>query len=176
MKDKKSPFLKKQEINFNSEIKGISTVNEISELLRLAKENNLEEFKLEMSSLSVYFKFSRPSKITQEDKTGLRTKIDEGEEVSPPINEKELESKRKVTFVKSPLVGTFYRKPAPDSKPFVEIGDKVEPGQTVCIIETMKIMNEITSPVSGEISKILVEDGKIVEVDQPLFEIETYED
>lgn len=71
--------------------------------------------------------------------------------------------------IKSPIVGTFYRSPSPDEDPFVKVGDQVEKGQTVCIIEAMKIMNEIESEFSGEIKKILVEDAEPVEYDQPLF-------
>lgn len=71
--------------------------------------------------------------------------------------------------VKSPIVGTFYRAPSPDDDSFVHVGDEVEKGQTLCIVEAMKIMNEIESEYSGEVKKILVEDGEPVEYDQPLF-------
>lgn len=71
--------------------------------------------------------------------------------------------------VKSPIVGTFYESPSPDSDPFFKTGDSVEKGQTLCIIEAMKIMNEIEAEFSGTVQKILVEDGQPVEFDQPLF-------
>ncbi|SHE38578.1 acetyl-CoA carboxylase biotin carboxyl carrier protein [Fodinibius roseus] len=71
--------------------------------------------------------------------------------------------------VKSPIVGTFYRSPSPEDDPFVKVGDQVEEGQTICIVEAMKIMNEIESDYSGEIKKILVDDAEPVEYDQPLF-------
>lgn len=71
--------------------------------------------------------------------------------------------------VTSPIVGTFYRSPSPDSDPFVKVGDNVEKGDTLCIVEAMKIMNEIESEYSGEVKKILVEDSEPVEYDQPLF-------
>ncbi|GIV55793.1 MAG: acetyl-CoA carboxylase biotin carboxyl carrier protein subunit [Candidatus Kapaibacterium sp.] len=71
----------------------------------------------------------------------------------------------------SPIVGTFYRAPAPDAEPFVKVGDHVVPGQTLCIVEAMKLMNEIESDVSGTVVKILVENGQPVEYNQPLFEI-----
>ncbi len=74
--------------------------------------------------------------------------------------------------ITAPIVGTFYRKPAPDAEPFVEVGDRVEKGQVVCIIEAMKLFNEIESEVSGVIRKILVEDGEPVEYGQPLFLVE----
>lgn len=71
--------------------------------------------------------------------------------------------------VKSPIVGTFYRSPSPDSDPFVEIGTHVKAGTTLCIIEAMKLMNEIESDTTGVIEKILIENGKPVEYNQPLF-------
>ncbi len=74
--------------------------------------------------------------------------------------------------IKSPMIGTFYRKSAPDKPSFVEVGDDVAPGKVVCIIEAMKLFNEIESEVSGKIVKILVDDASPVEYDQPLFLVE----
>ena len=77
-----------------------------------------------------------------------------------------------IETVKSPMVGTFYLKPSPSASAYVEIGKEVKVGDTLCIIEAMKLMNEIESEYTGKISKILVEDGKAVEYGTPLFEIE----
>lgn len=74
--------------------------------------------------------------------------------------------------IKSPMIGTFYRRPSPDKPNFVEIGDEVSTGKVVCIIEAMKLFNEIESEVSGKIVKILVDDASPVEYDQPLFLVE----
>ena len=74
--------------------------------------------------------------------------------------------------ITSPMVGTFYRAPAPDADPYVEVGDMVELGQTVCIVEAMKLMNEIESEVKGRVTKILVENAQPVEFGQPLFLVE----
>ncbi len=74
--------------------------------------------------------------------------------------------------IKSPIIGTFYRKPSPDKDNFVNVGDEISEGQTLCVIEAMKLFNEIESDVSGKIVKILVEDASPVEFDQPLFVIE----
>jgi acetyl-CoA carboxylase biotin carboxyl carrier protein len=73
--------------------------------------------------------------------------------------------------IKSPIVGTFYRSPSPEDDAFVSVGDQVKKGQTLCIVEAMKIMNEIESEYSGEIKKILVQDAEAVEFEQPLFVI-----
>ncbi len=77
-----------------------------------------------------------------------------------------------VKVVTSPMVGTFYLKPSPTEKSYVEVGKEINVGDTLCIIEAMKLMNEIESEYSGKIIKILVEDGKTVEYGTPLFEIE----
>ncbi len=74
--------------------------------------------------------------------------------------------------IKSPIVGTFYRAPAPDAAPFVQIGTEVQPGSVLCIVEAMKLMNEIESDVAGKIVRILVENGQPVEYDQSLFLLE----
>jgi acetyl-CoA carboxylase biotin carboxyl carrier protein len=74
--------------------------------------------------------------------------------------------------IRSPIVGTFYRAPAPDADSYVQVGSVVSPGSVLCIVEAMKLMNEIESDVSGKIVKILVENGKPVEYNQPLFLIE----
>jgi acetyl-CoA carboxylase biotin carboxyl carrier protein len=72
-------------------------------------------------------------------------------------------------IIKSPIVGTFYAGPSPDSKPFVQVGDFVEAGQTVCIVEAMKLMNEIEADISGEVARVLIENGQPVEYGEPLF-------
>jgi len=77
------------------------------------------------------------------------------------------------TLLRSPMVGTFYRAPAPDSPAFVQEGDMVQKGQALCIVEAMKMMNEIESEVAGRVVRILVENGQPVEYDQPLMVIET---
>lgn len=82
-----------------------------------------------------------------------------------------VEEKQEGNIVKSPMVGTFYLKPSPNSEPYVEIGKKVKKGETLCIIEAMKLMNEIESEYEGEILEILVKDGEIVEYGKPLFRI-----
>ena len=82
------------------------------------------------------------------------------------------EDDKKFLTVKAPMVGTFYRRPSPDKPIYVNVGDEVTKGQVLCIIEAMKLFNEIESEVSGKIAKILVEDGSPVEFDQPLFLVE----
>jgi acetyl-CoA carboxylase biotin carboxyl carrier protein len=77
----------------------------------------------------------------------------------------------KGNIVKSPMVGTFYRSPSPGANPFIEVGQTVKPGDTLCIIEAMKLLNEIEAEVAGEVKEVLVENGQAVEYGQPLFVI-----
>lgn len=85
---------------------------------------------------------------------------------------REQEIKSDLIEIKSPMVGTFYRAPAPDAKPYVEIGQSVKEGQVVCIIEAMKLMNEIESEMTGRVVEVLIENSKPVEFGQPLFLID----
>ncbi|MEO0185164.1 MAG: acetyl-CoA carboxylase biotin carboxyl carrier protein [candidate division WOR-3 bacterium] len=93
--------------------------------------------------------------------------------VEPKQTEQKVEAGRKnLVAIRSPIVGTFYRAPAPDAAPYVEIGDVIKPGQVVCIVEAMKLMNEIESDVAGKIVQILVKNEEPVEYNQELFLIE----
>jgi len=88
---------------------------------------------------------------------------------SPVVSES---AKDNLITIKSPMIGTFYRKSSPDKAAFVEVGDEVSPGKVVCIIEAMKLFNEVESEVSGKIAKVLVDNASPVEYDQPLFLVE----
>jgi len=92
------------------------------------------------------------------------------QEAAPAAENKEAaDDDSKYITVKSPIIGTFYRKPSPDKPTFVEVGDSVKEGDVLCIIEAMKLFNEIESEVSGKIVKVLVDDSSPVEFDQPLY-------
>jgi acetyl-CoA carboxylase biotin carboxyl carrier protein len=89
-----------------------------------------------------------------------------------PANGEEQEKAANLHEIKSPIVGTFYRAPAPDADPYVQVGDYVTTGTVLCIVEAMKLMNEIETDTTGKIVKILVENGRPVEYNQPLFLLE----
>lgn len=96
---------------------------------------------------------------------------------APPSTEKKKEEEKEEDdskTIKSPMIGTFYRSSDPEKPPFVNVGDDIEKGQVICIIEAMKLFNEIESEVSGKIVKILVDDNTPVEYDQPLFLIDPH--
>jgi len=94
------------------------------------------------------------------------------QQFAPTENTKEEDEASKYIEIKAPMVGTFYRKPAPEKTTYVNVGDEVNPGKVVCIIEAMKLFNEIESEISGKVVKILVDDSSPVEFDQPLFMID----
>jgi acetyl-CoA carboxylase biotin carboxyl carrier protein len=94
-------------------------------------------------------------------------------EVQVEKKSKEEETEKNQHIIRSPIVGTFYRAPAPDADSYIQVGDLVSPGSVLCIVEAMKLMNEIESDVSGKVIKILAENGKPVEFNQPLFLIQT---
>ena len=85
---------------------------------------------------------------------------------------KEPETRVNLVEIKSPMVGTFYRAPAPDARPYIDVGQKIKPGHVLCIIEAMKLMNEIEAEISGKIVEIMVENAKPVQFGQPLFLVE----
>jgi len=91
------------------------------------------------------------------------------ETAAPKEEAKPTEDTSKYVTVKSPIIGTFYRKPSPDKPVFAEVGDTIKEGDVLCVIEAMKLFNEIESEVSGKIVKVLVDDSSPVEFDQPLF-------
>ncbi|HDQ25365.1 MAG TPA: acetyl-CoA carboxylase biotin carboxyl carrier protein [bacterium] len=89
-----------------------------------------------------------------------------------PAEAPKIEDNPNVVVIKSPMVGTFYRAPSPESPPFINIGDMIEPGKTLCIIEAMKIMNEIKSEVKGKVKEIITENAQAVEFNQPIIIVE----
>ena len=101
--------------------------------------------------------------VSQQSQEIQQEKANKKEEVVEDIEEGNI--------VKSPMVGTFYMKPAPNAKPYVEVGQKVKKGDVLCIIEAMKLMNEIESEFDGEIAEVLLKDGEMVEFGKPLFKI-----
>jgi acetyl-CoA carboxylase biotin carboxyl carrier protein len=140
-------------------------LEELKELIELLKETDVTELQIEKDGTKV--------KIKREK---ILSSIEIPVHKPPVIQERavvetEDETQRLVTIT-SPIVGTFYRVPSPDANPFVEVGSKVSKGQVLCIVEAMKLMNEIESDVDGIVIKILVDNGQPVEYGEPLFLIE----
>ena len=140
-------------------------LDKIKEFLKSLENTSVEEIEIETEGLKLKAKFARRElkEIPPEEAVVQEVEVREEEVVEPA---------KDYYVVESPMVGTFYRAPAPGAEPFVKEGDYVEKGQTLCIIEALKVMNEIESEVSGIVRKILVENGQPVEYGQPLFYIE----
>ncbi len=145
-------------------------LDSVRQLVQLFDSSGVSEFKLEIGDQRLHL--SRASTVAALPPVPVRETVmthvlpPATVEASPPPM-----SEGDVHLVRSPIVGTFYRAPSPESVPFVEVGARVEAGQVVCIIEAMKLMNEITSEVSGTVRSLLVQNGDPVEFGQPLFEV-----
>lgn len=145
----------------------------IERLVNLVIEKQIAEFELEKEGFRL--KIVRGSQTLPALKGEPQVQIDHSSP-TPIIKEEGIPSeKEEVHYVTSPIVGTFYRAPSPTSPPYVEVGDKVEKGQVLCIVEAMKLMNEIESDVSGIVKEIFVENGQPVEWGQKLFAIKVIE-
>jgi len=142
----------------------------------MVEQSEVTEFTVQEGDLKV--KISKNSKGSSH--VNLQPVVEYSRPVSPSLPQPSepapastaVESKSNLHEVKSPIVGTFYRAPAPDADPYVQVGDVVSPGTVLCIVEAMKLMNEIECDMSGRIVKILVENATPVEYNQPLFLIE----
>jgi len=146
---------------------------EIKELIKLFDKSGLNKLKVKNEEFEISLQKGIEGVAVPAVQPQVAAKATETAGVSAPAVEKEekVESK-KGEYITSPMVGTFYRAPSPDSPPFVKVGDVVSKGQTIGIIEAMKIFNEIEAEFDCKILDILVEDGQPVEYDMPLFLVE----
>src|SRR4030042_1900694 len=147
-------------------------IKEIKEMINLMNENGLVELEIEKDGTRIRLKkvaagqegFSGPIVVERERIAEVPSKK-EGIVSPEKISLKTVE-------IKAPMVGTFYRAPSPEAPPYVEVDQTIEPGQVICIIEAMKLMNEIKSEIKGKILEILVDNTEPVEFGQPMFLIE----
>ena len=151
-------------------------IKEIQNLIKFVAKSGASEVKLEMDDIKITIKTGSESDTTIVHQVPA-TPIPQATPVAvqPVITEATVQASEPATedskfiTIKSPIIGTFYRKPSPDKPLFVEVGQIIAEGDVLCIIEAMKLFNEIESEVSGKIVKILVDDSSPVEFDQPLF-------
>ena len=151
-------------------------LKEIQSLIRFVSKSGVNEVKLEMKDIKINIRNTAREKTIVQTTTPVQ-------QVAPTMTETETintsdtstkeasgeENETKYVTITSPIIGTFYRKPSPDKPTFVNIGDEVQTDSIVCIVEAMKLFNEIEAEVSGKIVKVLVEDSSPVEFGQPLF-------
>ena len=159
--------------------------DQVKELIEIFEKTDLNDMELTLDNMSLRLNRGRAASnpavfsavagsvpagqpAAQTSVPAALTQVAEAKTV--PVTDKP-EEKKEGTVVKAPIVGTFYASPAPDKPTFVKVGDTVEQGDTLCIIEAMKFMNEVPSEVSGTIAEILVQDGEFVEFGQELFRI-----
>ena len=144
---------------------------EIRDLIDFIAGTGLSEVKIETEELRLTVR--REGKVTRVVEAAAPAPAPAApapaSQPAAPASESSSDDESRYVAIKSPMIGTFYRAPNPESDPFVNVGDKVKAGQTVCIIEAMKLFNEIEAEVSGTIVKVLVENASPVEYDQPLF-------
>ena len=151
-------------------------IKEIQNLIKFVAKSGASEVKLEMEDIKITIKTGSEkteTTIVQAAPMGAMQQLaapgsraPAAQPIAPAAASNEED---KYITVKSPIIGTFYRKPSPDKANFVEVGTEISEGDTVCVIEAMKLFNEIESEISGKIVKVLVDDSSPVEFDQPLF-------
>jgi acetyl-CoA carboxylase biotin carboxyl carrier protein len=151
-------------------------IEQIQQLLRLMGEHNLEEFEYSRGDLRIRLKKPSAGMLIGAPRMMASPEIiiagaDAPAASAAPTAASEARSNDDLHLVKSPIVGTYYGAPSPGLEPFVKVGAFVETGQTLCIVEAMKLMNEIESDASGEVVRVFVENGQPVEYGQPLFGI-----
>lgn len=163
-------------------------LNEIQDLIKFVAKSGVSEVELETKDVKIVIKTKSAKGKTEPQQVFMHAPMAASapvqhhiapapQQASAPAQEtKAPEAKKeqggdtsKYITVKSPMIGTFYRSSSPDKPPFVNVGDEIKPGKVVCIIEAMKLFNEIEADVAGKIVKVLVDDSSPVEYDQPLF-------
>lgn len=146
-------------------------LDDLKELINFLKNTDITEVSIETEGTKVRLKrehlIGKPS-----PKAPTVDAQKEAAPAAPSAPEAEEDETHRLITVTAPLVGTFYRAPSPEAAPFVEVGDRVKKGQVICIIEAMKLMNEIESEVDGIVSRVLVENAHPVEYGEPLFLLE----
>ncbi|HSW64621.1 MAG TPA: acetyl-CoA carboxylase biotin carboxyl carrier protein [Dissulfurispiraceae bacterium] len=143
-------------------------LDEIKELMGLLKETDITEVQIEKEGIKL--KIKREKHYGHAEMPHVVVTAPKEEAAQPAAEDKA--PTRHYTTVTAPIVGTFYLSAAPDASPFVEVGSRVKKGQILCIIEAMKLMNEIESDVDGVVAKILVENSNSVQYGQPIFLVE----
>ena len=154
-------------------------IKQIQELVKLVNKSNIGELSIEQSDFKITIKQKKQivQNVTETVSAvaqPLQPALPQSATSSTAAKKTEVPSSKteNLLTIKSPMIGTFYRQAGPGKPIFVNIGDEVEEGQVVCIIEAMKLFNEIESEVSGTVVKVLVDDASPVEFDQPLFLVE----
>ena len=148
-------------------------IKEIQDIINFIKKTDLDDVSIETENYKIRVKKNNTEVVSLKRKKEIPIEIKEKSVIPEEINieSKEVTNSNYIT-IKSPMIGTLYRSPNPESEPFINIGDSITSGQTICVIEAMKLFNEIESEISGKVIEVLVDDTSPVEFDQPLFIID----
>lgn len=152
-------------------------IQEIIEIMKAMGDSNLDEFEYEQDEFKLKLKKHKNEVVYQQAPAAVNYEV---KQVTSPVVEaksgteqqekpSEVAADANLHRIESPMVGTFYAAPSPEDEPYVKVGDKVNENTVVCIVEAMKLFNEIEAEVKGEIVEVLVENGQLVEYGQPLF-------
>ncbi len=155
-------------------------IKEIQNLIKFVAKSGATEVKLEMDDVKITIRtgpigggsettYVQQIPVAQSPVAGVAPPAEAAPVAKEPVKAEAADENANYITIKSPIIGTFYRKPSPDKPSFVEVGSTIGKGDVLCVIEAMKLFNDIESEVSGKIVKILVDDSSPVEFDQPLF-------
>lgn len=158
-------------------------VEQIKELISIVEKSDITSFELEESGYRIRIGKEESSRMGRQNSyfepaksVSSQVKSSDVEEIKPietaaPVAEVKAIDTSSLVEIKSPMLGVFYASPSPDAEPFVKIGDRIKKGQVLCIVEAMKLMNEIHAEKEGEIAEICIENGQIVEFGQAIFKL-----
>lgn len=148
-------------------------LKELEKLIDLFQKKEIAELEFEQSGVRIKLKKEgEPKQVVVNPHVSHVEAKATAKEDTGEVKEKKIEKDDKLVAVESPIVGTFYRAPSPESPPYVEVGDIVEKGKVLCIVEAMKVMNEIEAEFRGKVASIMAENAQPVEYGEPLFLIE----
>jgi acetyl-CoA carboxylase biotin carboxyl carrier protein len=157
-------------------------LNDVKRLIKLVESSSIDELEIHEDKIQIRITRNRPGQtltvstpypqVIQAMPHGAQAPRLDSAPHEAKIEPKPSEKNENLIEIRSPMVGTFYRAPSPDSEPYIREGDSIQPGKILCIIEAMKLMNEIEAETTGKIIKILVDNARPVEYNQPLFLVE----
>lgn len=149
-------------------------LTEIQDLIKFVSKSGVSEVEIEKKDFKIVIKAEKPGQVIMQATAPQMVQaapapVAAAPAAPAPVAAAPVAEESKLITIKSPMIGTFYRSSSPDKDAFVNVGDSIQKGSAVCIIEAMKLFNEIESEISGKIVKVLVDDASPVEYDQPLF-------
>lgn len=140
----------------------------LKQIIQIMKEDDLSEISVERKDMKIQVKRTLDHPVAAMQGMSM---LATSEKAAPPSDADDANTSDGLSVISAPMVGTFYGSPSPEAEQFVNVGDEIAVDQVICVIDAMKLMNEITADVSGEIVEILLEDGQQVEFDQPMFRV-----